>query len=163
MHTTHHRFTIGVSLALGLAGWLLLRLAPTASWADDARAIQPAVAQPSPTNPRTANEHLRLAAEHLEAAGEAGLAQHVRQLVNRGPRLSGPSPRELNAPLYGDLPAIEPPSRLKPPTDESPRWKLQYALPPELDDGHMRYVQPARNRVEAREVRAVPAPQREPI
>jgi hypothetical protein len=157
MKTIHTRLTMIACLALGMMGGLLLRSFPEASWAEDPRPVRTAVAEPRRT-PMTAAEHLQRAAEHLEAAGETGLAQHVRQLTGRPERLSYSN----GSPLYGGL-QVEPPARLPSAVPESPRWRQQYSLPPELDDGHMRFVQPARSQSETRESRTVPAPQRDPI
>ena len=158
MHTVPSRFVILACFALGTVCGVVLRLPTGFTWAEEPGAIQPAVAEPALKKlaPMTQTDHLRRAAEHLEAAGEIGLAQHVRQLASRPERLS----RSTASPYYDGAATPQPPARLPAP---SPRWTMQSELPTELDDGHLRFVQPARNQVESREARAVPAPQRDPI
>ncbi len=173
-------FVLGVGMLLG-HGW---RSAFSVVLADDLRAVTPTAAGPQTATPAklTQAEHLRRAAEHLEAGGQSALALHVRQMAtsldgqfgsNPPKAFSAPHPMHLPgqswpSPLYGHLPPIPeeavPPGRLAPMTaDPLPRWSIKPWLPPELDDGHMRWVVPARSQIETREVRAVPAPQRDPI
>lgn len=166
MLTMNSRLVLLSVLGLGVVCGTALYQASQVTWAEEPRSIQPAVAEPA-TTPRgtlTPAEHLRRAAEHLEAAGEASLAQHVRDLAGRPDRLPTTTPRRNrsteNAGAWLDSPQSNSPARLPNP---SPLWKMQVELPAELDDGHLRYVQPARNQLEIREVRATPAPQRDPI
>lgn len=168
MPTINSRFVMVSVLGLGLICGFVLRQAADVSWAQEPSGIQPAVAEPALTRrggTMTPGDHLRRAAEHLEAAGEVNLAQHVRQLASRPDR----SPTTHRGGANGSSDRIAPwsgasvspaPARLPAP---SPLWKMQVELPEELDDGNLRFVQPARNQAETREVRAVPAPQRDPI
>lgn len=166
MQTMNSRLVLMSVLGLGLTSGVAWYQTTELTWAEEPAGIQPAVAEPA-TTPRgslASAEHLRRAAEHLEAAGEASLAQHVRNLAGRPDRLPTTTPRRNrsteNSRAWLDSPQSNAPTRLPNP---SPLWKMQVDLPAELDDGHLRYVQPARNQLETREVRATPAPQRDPI
>lgn len=136
--------------------------------ADDFPAITPAVANPPPARlpASTAAEHLRIAAEHLDAAGQTALAQHVRQLSDTA-ETSNPIP----APKYGPIaPPQVLPRELSPALNwvprpvVPPRGRVSIEVPPELDDGSLRFIQPVGKKSDPSEVRTTnAAPPRGPI
>lgn len=129
--------------------------------ADDFPEVAPAVANPPPERlpATTAAEHLRLAAEHLDAAGQSALAQHVRELAGKTATSATP---------YGPLRALPadavPPSAWVPRPVMPPRGRVSLEVPPELDDGHMRYIKPVGQKFAPAETRTTTAaPPRGPI
>lgn len=154
-------------LGLGLAWGQCWSSSVVAVFAEDLPAVTPAVAgsQSAKPNTVTTTEHLRLAAEHLDAAGQSGLAQHVRQLAEQPT-----SNKETNAPTYAPMaPPRALPLDAVPPTDwlprpvVPPRGRVSIEVPPELDDGHLRWVQPVGRKFESKEIRTTAAPPSGPI
>ncbi len=135
--------------------------------AEDFPEITPAAANPPPARlpATTAADHLRIAAEHLDAAGQTALAQHVRQLTDRTGN-SGPAPDPKYfpvAPPRAISPEPVPPSDWVPRPVVPPRGRVSIEVPPELDDGHLRFIQPVGRKDHPGEVRTTAAPPRGPI
>lgn len=135
--------------------------------ADDLPAVTPAAANTPPAKlpAVTPAEHLRLAAEHLDAAGQTALAQHVRQMaeVAAAPKTAQPLPYGPVAPPNAILSPGLPPSEWVPRPVVPSRGRVAIEVPPELDDGSLRFIQPARHKSSNDEIRTTAAPPRGPI
>ncbi len=167
MGSVRNRMACLMCLVVGLVWGFRSATPGIRVFAEDLPAVTPAVANPQPAKLPTSTpaEHLRFAAEHLEAAGQTGLAQHVRQLAEQTTSLNTARP-----PAYGPVapPRVLPYYELTAPEwlprpVIPPRGRVSIEVPPELDDGHLRYVQPVGRKFDAREIRTTAAPPRGPI